>query len=104
MQKWMADSIKDELPKNLKIPHIGWNPLLMTDVPAPVFAHIRDKDPVYFVHSFQAVCPDENILARTEYGALLTAAVRNRNVFGCQFHPEKSGEVGLKILKAFCEK
>lgn len=95
--------ISEVIPKELKIPQIGWNPLLLNKKAASVFNGIRDGDCVYFVHSYQAVCDDRYITARTEYGAPLTAAVQNRNVFGCQFHPEKSGSVGLRILKAFCE-
>jgi glutamine amidotransferase len=58
---------------------------------------------VYFVHSYYGANCDDSVIATTEYGAVLTAAVANKNVYGCQFHPEKSGEVGLKILKAFAE-
>jgi glutamine amidotransferase len=58
---------------------------------------------VYFVHSFYAANCDENLIATAEYGAELTAAVANKNVFGCQFHPEKSGTVGLEILRAFTQ-
>lgn len=88
-------------PKDLKIPHIGWNPLIFK-APSPLFKYIQQGDCVYFVHSYHAVdC--EGVTATAEYGAELTAAVQKDNVFGCQFHPEKSGEVGLKILQAFCE-
>lgn len=96
-------SIGEVIPAELKIPHIGWNALYLSSPCSPLFTHIHDRDCVYFVHSFQAVTPDENVTAKSEYGAMLTAAVQNGNVFGCQFHPEKSGKVGLEILKAFCE-
>lgn len=94
--------ISETIPAGLKIPHIGWNPLLLQG-DCPVFRHTKEGDCVYFVHSYHAVCPEEVITAKTEYGGLLTAAVRKGNVCGCQFHPEKSGSVGLNILKAFCE-
>jgi glutamine amidotransferase len=68
-----------------------------------LFQYINEGDCVYFVHSYAGVDCDAFVSARTEYGAELTAAVERGNVYGTQFHPEKSGEVGLKILKAFCE-
>ena len=90
------------IPQNLKIPHIGWNALHFTGE-SRLFRHIREGDCVYFVHSyFAANCPD-SVVATAEYGAALTAAVEKGNVMGCQFHPEKSGAVGLAILRAFCE-
>lgn len=88
--------------KDLKIPHIGWNALNFCGEKAPIFKYLHEGDFVYFVHSYHAEnC--NNVIATTEYGATLTAAVMKDNVYGCQFHPEKSGEAGLKILKAFCE-
>ena len=90
------------IPKDLKIPHIGWNALKFKN-PSALFQNIKDGDCVYFVHSFYAADCDENLIATAEYGAELTAAVANKNVFGCQFHPEKSGTVGLSILKAFTQ-
>ncbi len=94
--------IADVLPKDLKIPHIGWNALKFTK-PSKIFKYLNDGDCVYFVHSFYGANCEKSVIATTEYGAELTAAVQEGNVYGCQFHPEKSGEVGLKILKAFCE-
>jgi len=94
--------IGDVIPKDLKIPHIGWNALEFVGKKNEIFKYLSDGDCVYFVHSYHAQnCPD--VIATSEYGACLTAAVANKNVYGCQFHPEKSGMVGLKILKAFCE-
>ena len=92
------------IPENLKIPHIGWNGLLFPEdrERSPIFKDLSQGDHVYFVHSFSAVDCGPYVTARTEYGSLLTAAVQRDNVFGCQFHPEKSGPVGLKILDAFC--
>ncbi len=95
--------ISDVIPSDLKIPHIGWNALSFTGSPSPIFRYLKDGDYVYFVHSFYATQCEPFVSAVTEYGAPLTAAVRRGSVFGCQFHPEKSGEIGLKILKAFCE-
>ncbi len=94
--------MKGRLPENLKIPHIGWNALNIKKE-NPLFKYINGGDCVYFVHSFYGVNCDEELIATTEYGAEITAAVANKNVYGCQFHPEKSGTVGLNILKAFCE-
>lgn len=95
--------IADVIPSGLKIPHIGWNALRFTGPACPLFRDVREGECVYFVHSFYAADCDPFVTATAEYGADLTAAVRRDNVFGCQFHPEKSGRVGLKILKAFCE-
>ena len=94
--------IADVIPKDLKIPHIGWNSLKLTKPESKIFKYLKDGDFVYFVHSFYGADCD-SVIATANYGADLTAAVSKGNVYGCQFHPEKSGEVGLKILKAFCE-
>ena len=94
--------IADVIPEGYKIPHIGWN-LLKFRKESPLFKYIKEDDYVYFVHSYYAAECDESVIAVTEYGAELTAAVANGNVYGCQFHPEKSGEVGMNILKAFME-
>ena len=94
--------IADVIPDNYKIPHIGWN-LLKFKGESPLFKYIKEGDYVYFVHSYYAADCDESVIAVTEYGAELTAAVASGNVYGCQFHPEKSGDVGMKILKAFME-
>ncbi len=94
--------IKDVIPDGLKIPHIGWNALKILDKENPLFKYIKDGDFVYFVHSFYGADCD-SVVATAEYGSDLTAVVSRNKIFGCQFHPEKSGEVGLKILKAFSE-
>lgn len=86
-----------------KIPHIGWNQLFLSESKGDIYKYTPDKEFVYFVHSFHADCPEEYITARTEYGAMLTASVQNGNVMGAQYHPEKSGDAGLLILKSFCE-
>ena len=94
--------IADVIPAGLKIPHIGWNALHLTRQ-TPLFKYLHEGDFVYFVHSFYAADCDQAVIATTDYGAPLTAAVASGNVMGCQFHPEKSGSVGLSILRAFCE-
>lgn len=90
------------IPQALKIPHIGWNALRLRKS-SPLLRHTKEGDFVYFVHSYYASGCDDYVIADTQYGAWLTAAVQNKNVFGCQFHPEKSGPVGLNILRAFAE-
>lgn len=94
--------MKSNIPDNLKIPHIGWNALHITR-DSSLFKYIKPNDCVYFVHSFYASDCDDSIIATAEYGRELTAAVQKDNIIGCQFHPEKSGIVGLNILRAFCE-
>lgn len=94
--------IADVIPEGLKIPHIGWNALKFRGE-NPIFKYISEGDCVYFVHSFYAADCEESVIATAEYGADLTAAVARGNVYGCQFHPEKSGKVGLAILKAFAD-
>ncbi len=94
--------MKDSIPDTLKIPHIGWNALHFTRE-SNLFKYINPNDCVYFVHSFYATDCDDSVIATAEYGKELTAAVQKDNIMGCQFHPEKSGEVGLNILRAFCE-
>lgn len=95
--------IADVVPPGYKIPHIGWNALHFGEKKHPLFDKIEEGDAVYFVHSYYADCRD-TVIATAEYGAPLTAAVAEGNVLGCQFHPEKSGDVGLNILRAFCER
>ncbi|MBR5614976.1 MAG: imidazole glycerol phosphate synthase subunit HisH [Clostridia bacterium] len=95
--------IADVITKDLKIPHIGWNALRFSGEKHKIFKYLNEGDFVYFVHSYYAADCDEAVIATAEYGAELTAAAAQGNVCGCQFHPEKSGDVGLKILKAFCE-
>ena len=85
----------------LKLPHIGWNSLSFPN-PSPLLAGVEEGSYVYFVHSFCAVADDPaTVIAHTDYGVPVTAAVQRGNVYGCQFHPEKSGEVGLQILRNF---
>lgn len=89
----------------LKIPQIGWNALHFPEgkEKSPLFCNVNEGDCVYFVHSFYAADCADSVLATTEYGAELTAAAGKGNVMGTQFHPEKSGKIGLSILRAFCE-
>ncbi len=95
--------IAEVIGTGLKIPHIGWNALHFEGDKHPLFKYLSEGDCVYFVHSFYGKNEDGSVIATSEYGAHLTAAVARGNVCGCQFHPEKSGSVGLSILKAFCE-
>ena len=97
--------IADCIPAGLKIPHIGWNALRFPagKPVSPLFRHIKEGGCVYFVHSFCGTDCTDSVIATAEYGSELTAAVARGNVYGVQFHPEKSGDVGLRILKAFCE-
>lgn len=90
------------IPPALKIPQIGWNQLHFVRQHR-LLRYIRENDCVYFVHSYYAADCADSLVATTEYGAELTAMVARDNVMGCQFHPEKSGNVGLRILRAFCE-
>ena len=90
------------IPEKLKVPHIGWNALHFTR-DSKLLRYIKQNDCVYFVHSYFATDCDDSVIATAEYGKELTAAVELGNVMGCQFHPEKSGTVGLNILRAFCE-
>ena len=92
--------IKETLETDLLIPQIGWNALRLYH-DHPLFADTKEGDYVYFVHSYYADAVPEYVIATTEYGATLTAAVAKDNVTGCQFHPEKSGPVGLNILRRF---
>ena len=97
-----VEDLKSDIPAELKVPHIGWNalhPLL----DHPLLKYVNYGDCVYFVHSFYAKHCDESTIATAEYGTAVTAAVAHGNVMGCQFHPEKSGKVGLNILRAICE-
>ena len=100
--KGQVIGMSGKLPANLKIPHMGWNQLTKTK-DGLLLKNVRDGEFVYFVHSYFAANCDESVAATTEYGIPMTAAVEKGNIFGCQFHPEKSGEVGLRILKTFCE-
>ncbi len=96
-------AISEVIPADYKIPHIGWNALSFGDQKHELFKYLSEGDFVYFVHSFYATGCTESVIATAEYGAPLTAAVASGNVMGCQFHPEKSGSVGLNILRAFLE-
>ncbi len=95
--------IGDNIPKDLKIPHIGWNKLILpTDKEkSKLYKYLNPEDCVYFVHSYSAVQCSESVTAMAEYGGMLTASVESGNVYGVQYHPEKSGQVGLGILRGF---
>jgi len=95
--------ISDVIPKGLKIPHIGWNALHFGEKKNELFKYVNEGEHVYFVHSYYGANCEEAVIATADYGAPLTAAVAMDNVYGCQFHPEKSGKVGLSILRSFNE-
>ena len=97
--------MKGVVPDELKVPHIGWNGIVFPEEKpkSKIFKYLNEGDHMYFVHSYYATDCDEFVSSKTEYGALLTASAEKDNVYGVQFHPEKSGEKGLSILKAFCE-
>ncbi len=101
-------SIEADLPprpdgEKLKVPHIGWNSLKLKNDGEPLFKYIKEGDYVYYVHSFYAKNCLANTIASSNYDIEITGAVRSGNVYGTQFHPEKSGNVGLNILQAFLE-
>ena len=95
-------SLEGKIDKSLQIPHMGWNALDFQKE-SPLFKYINNGDFVYFVHSYYATDCEDSVIATSEYSIPVTAAVGKGNILGCQFHPEKSGDVGLNILKAFCE-
>ncbi len=94
--------LEGRIDPSLQIPHMGWNALDFKGE-SPLFKYINDGDFVYFVHSYYATDCEDSVIATSEYSIPVTAAVGKGNIFGCQFHPEKSGDVGMNILKAFCE-
>ncbi len=97
----VVQGICDRIPTALKLPHIGWNSLIFPNS-SPLFEGISSGAYVYFVHTFSAQETEQSqVIAVTDYGGSVTAAVQKGNFFGCQFHPEKSGEIGLQILKNF---
>ena len=96
-------ALKEIVPPELKIPQMGWNALCFPGEKNRLFRYVNAGDCVYFVHSYYAAGCEDSLVSYVDYGAPVTAAVAKDNVYGCQFHPEKSGPVGLNILKAFCE-
>lgn len=95
-------SLKGKIDACLKVPHIGWNRLIMKK-DEPIFKYVSDGAYAYYVHSYYAETDEKYVTAYSMYGIKVTGAVRRGNVAGLQFHPEKSGEKGLLMLKAFCE-
>ncbi len=95
--------LNEDIPSQLKVPHIGWNKLIIKDKSNPMLKYTKEGDYVYYVHSFYVKNCDDSLVAYSEYHVNVPGLVNNGNVFGTQFHPEKSGEVGLNMLKAFCE-
>ena len=98
----LSGKIKKIHAENLKIPHMGWNSVNFSD--SKIFAGVKNNSYFYFVHSYHAAPDNKNLIsATTDYGEKVTAAVESENIFATQFHPEKSGDVGLQILKNFIE-
>ena len=95
--------LNTDISSELKVPHIGWNKLIIKDKSNPMLKYTNEGDYVYYVHSFYAKNCEESLVAYSEYGVNVPGLVNNQNVFGAQFHPEKSGKVGLSMLKAFNE-
>ena len=91
-----------KIDKSLKIPEIGWNQLTLNKE-SPLYTDFAGGEFVYFVHSYYAECDRNYVSAFSEYDVVFPASVEYENVFGCQFHPEKSGKTGLKILENFCK-
>ena len=92
--------LKGYIEDGLDIPHMGWNSLTITDRDG-IMKNTKEGDYVYFVHSFAAFTEEKYVSSFTDYGGRITASVQNKNIYGTQFHPEKSGETGLQILKEF---
>jgi glutamine amidotransferase len=95
--------LDEDIPNTLKVPHMGWNALNIVKSDEPLLKYVKQGECVYYVHSFYAKDCDESVSAYSEYAVSVPGIVRRGNVCGCQFHPEKSGETGLNILKAFAE-
>ena len=95
--------LSNDIKGNLKIPHMGWNSLNIKDLSDPIFKYVKQGDFVYYVHSFYAKNCEKSLLATSDYEVTIPGLVKNKNVYGAQFHPEKSGDVGLNLLKAFAE-
>ncbi|BBM19146.1 imidazole glycerol phosphate synthase subunit HisH [Enterococcus malodoratus] len=93
----------DQANIDLKVPQIGWNKLDVQNAESPLVKSLGENDFVYYVHSYYATDCEEHLVADSEYGLSIPGIVQNKNVYGTQFHPEKSGDVGLNILKAFTE-
>ena len=101
--KGVVAPIEDDMTEKVKVPHMGWNSLEFRGK-SPIFKYVNDGEYVYYVHSFYAKNCTESTIAVSDYGGIkITGAVSNGNVYGTQFHPEKSGDTGLRILKAFSE-
>ncbi len=98
-------SIKPELKnEHMKVPHMGWNNLSFENGDCPILKGIKNDFDVYFVHSY-VICPDDPavVKASADYGIKVPSVIQSGNIFATQFHPEKSGEMGIQILKNFCE-
>lgn len=95
--------LSDSQKNDNKIPHMGWNNLTVKNSGSPILKDVPENSDFYFVHSY-VICPEDQavIKAYADYGIEVPAVIQNGNIYACQFHPEKSGEAGLQILKNFC--
>lgn len=91
-----------DIPEGMKVPHMGWNSLRFIRPDDALLKNTREGDYVYYVHSFYAKDCESSLVAGSDYGAFVPGVVHSANVYGTQFHPEKSGVVGLGLLRAFC--
>lgn len=98
----LAEDLQQDY-SHLKVPHMGWNPLHIVNPSSPIVKNTRQGEFLYYVHSFYAKNCDDSLVATSEYGVAIPGLVQNGNVFGAQFHPEKSGQTGLALLQAFAE-
>lgn len=91
--------------QDLKVPHMGWNNLSFQNGSSDILSNVPSNSDFYFVHSY-VICPDDEkvVKATTDYGIKVPAVIQSENIYACQFHPEKSGEIGLRILSAYCKK
>ncbi|MEA5060263.1 MAG: imidazole glycerol phosphate synthase subunit HisH [Candidatus Pelethousia sp.] len=101
--KGSVHALADDLPADMKIPHIGWNSLKLVKPEDPLLRYTKDGDYVYYVHSFYVKGCEESLIAGSDYGTFIPGAVHKGNIWGTQFHPEKSGITGLSMLRAFAE-
>jgi glutamine amidotransferase len=91
-----------DIPEGMKVPHMGWNNLRFIKPDDALLKNTREGDYVYYVHSFYAKDCEDSLVAGSDYATLIPGVVHKKNVYGTQFHPEKSGTVGLGLLRAFC--
>ena len=98
---WIPGNVvKLDLPRNFHVPHVGWNNINFTN-DCPLFSRVEENTHYYFDHSYHFLCDKSFTTATTRYGLDITAAIQHKNIFGVQFHPEKSANAGLKLFRGF---